>query len=91
MKAARIYCIVLSAVLLLYTAYRAANISVVYDESMTYFSFVNAPVKDVVKYNFATANNHLLNSLLINAAVKILPAITIASRGLSPDRTQKNN
>ena len=80
MKAARIYCIVLSAVLLLYTAYRAANISVVYDESMTYFSFVNAPVKDVVKYNFVTANNHLLNSLLIKAAVKTLPASAFVIR-----------
>lgn len=70
----------ISLALLAYTVYRAAHISFVYDESLTYFSFVNQPLKSVIKYDFLTANNHVLNSVLMKFSANLLPVNQLTMR-----------
>jgi len=60
------YLILLSGIFLLsYTAYRAAVLSFTHDESFTWNIYVNMPFMDIVSLVTPSANNHILNTLLM--------------------------
>jgi MFS family permease len=64
---------IISAVLLAYTVYRSAHISFVYDESVTYLDFVKGSFRNVFAYPYLTANNHVLNTLLMKIVLLFGP------------------
>jgi hypothetical protein len=55
----------LSAIVFLYVLIRAINVGITYDEACTIMDIVPQTWMDILTYRSATANNHLLNTLLI--------------------------
>lgn len=61
-----IYLIAFMAIgLLLYTGYRSYKLSFTHDESYCYTRYVTQSFGDIVSYAHPTANNHILNTLLM--------------------------
>ena len=56
---------IISSFLVLYTGYRAATLSFVFDESLSFNLFVPLKYIDIITYRVAVANNHMLNSLCL--------------------------
>ena len=57
--------LIISALLLAYTIYRASHICFGYDESRSYFEFSTKSIYTIFKFPYLDANNHVLNSLLM--------------------------
>lgn len=55
-----------------YNAYRAVHVSITFDEVWT-FDLASQPINDIMfaEKNFLSANNHILNSLLIKPCVQL--------------------
>jgi uncharacterized membrane protein len=51
--------------LLGYSLYRAATLSFTHDESVTYNDIFWRPVQHIISVKYATANNHIVNTLLM--------------------------
>ena len=66
MKFKRLILFFLSLILLGYTAYRAFVLSFTWDEAFTFISFVRKNSWIPHEYNAMSANNHLLNTWLMN-------------------------
>ena len=64
-KTGNVLFLIVSAILLFYTLYRAAHVCFTYDESRSYFEFSRIPVYFIFKFPFPDANNHVLNSVLM--------------------------
>lgn len=70
-RAADAACIALAALVFAYVAVRAATLSFVHDESLSYlhYAFPTVPLADVLRFEgFAASNNHLLNTLGMRVA-----------------------
>lgn len=68
------FCLIfgISAIAFVYIFYRAATLSLVHDEAYTFTNYAKyASIQDIVFYKNPIANNHLLNSLLINFIIKL--------------------
>lgn len=63
----------IGAALFLYVVIRAWLLSFTHDEGLTFMHFMYAPIKDVITYSYANANNHVLNTLLMRLMAAILP------------------
>ncbi len=48
-----------------YSLYRAAALSFTHDESLTYNEFIWRPVQHIISGKVSTANNHIINTLLM--------------------------
>lgn len=55
----------ISAILLMYSGYRALTLSFTIDESETFNTFVPLGFMDIISYRIVSANNHILNTLLM--------------------------
>src|ERR1700722_18943946 len=60
----------ISLALLVYTIYRACSLSLTIDEAYTFLNYVPMRFMDIISNNIATntvvsANNHILNTLLV--------------------------
>jgi hypothetical protein len=76
-------CIALAALALAYVAIRAATLSFVHDESLSYlhYAFPGVPLADVLRFEgFAASNNHLLNTLGMRAAALLVGPSELALR-----------
>lgn len=60
--------LIIGAALWLFTAYRAATLSFTCDESQTWLEFVSASYADILTLSETSANNHILNTLLVKIA-----------------------
>src|SRR5687768_13699820 len=58
-------CFFLGFLLLGYTSYRAYVLSFTFDESFSYTAYATRTVPEILGFYLPTANNHLLNSLLM--------------------------
>lgn len=62
----RILSVFLLIIILLYTGFRAYQLSLTHDEALSYIYFDHfASYQDIVTYAIPTTNNHMLNSLLM--------------------------
>lgn len=57
--------VIVSIILLIYTGYRAATLSFIIDESLSFNVFSPLSFMDIVSYKIPTANNHMINSLFL--------------------------
>lgn len=76
-------CIALAAVAFAYVVVRAASLSFVHDESLSYlhYAFPGVPLADVLRFEgFAASNNHLLNTLGMRAAALLFGPWELALR-----------
>lgn len=78
------YCLIAVSAMLLfsYTSSRAARMSFTIDESTSYIYHARASIGDIIHYRvgFSPSNNHLLNSLLMKVASKLLGESEFALR-----------
>jgi hypothetical protein len=63
--------VVISALLLLYTGYRAATLSFTIDESISFNVFVPLRFMEIISYKIASTNHHMLNTL----AMKVMSVL----------------
>jgi len=61
----------ISMILLFYTGYRAATLSFVIDESISYNVYSQYKFMDIVSYKVASSNSHMINTLLIHYISRI--------------------
>ncbi|MEM9022684.1 MAG: hypothetical protein AAGB22_03020, partial [Bacteroidota bacterium] len=61
------HCTLVALIAFTVIAYRAATIGFTHDEAYTYNHYVTAPLAAVMQYDNPTANNHLLNTVLMQA------------------------
>jgi hypothetical protein len=60
-------CFLLGTLLFAYTSYRAFALSFTFDESYSYTTYATRSVSEIFSFYIPTANNHLLNTLLMKA------------------------
>lgn len=76
-------CLALAALAFAYVAVRAATLSFVHDESLSYlhYAFPGVPLADVLRFEgFAASNNHLLNTLGMRVAALLFGPWELALR-----------
>lgn len=82
-RAADAACLALAALAFAYVAVRAATLSFVHDESLSYlhYAFPTVPLADVLRFEgFAASNNHLLNTLGMRVAALLFGPWELALR-----------
>jgi len=63
----------LGIALLTYTSVRAGILSFTHDESLTYLRYVPKKFIQIVNYHSPSANNHIINTLLVKYIVQLFP------------------
>ena len=69
--------------LLVYTGVRAWRLSFTHDESLTYTRLVGRSIGSLVRYEDASANHHLLNTLTMKAAAALAGPSELSLRAAS--------
>ena len=63
-----------------YVAFRAMQLSLIWDEANTFFEHVRTPFWLPNNYNYMSANNHLLNTWLMKCSVNVFGESEFALR-----------
>ena len=66
-----------------YSVYRAAALSITYDEAYSYLFFVNNSYQNIISngtISFMSANNHVLNTVLVKFLLQYLPLTELTLR-----------
>src|ERR1035437_2708838 len=65
-------CIILGLILVIFSGYKAYFDSFTFDESLTWLDHMHRSVRNIIIYEYPSANNQLLNTLLMKASSNLL-------------------